>query len=943
MPSSVPSPELLLERVRCVTALARALAREPASGEDVAQDALLHSLQRVESEREPMPGWLARKVRSLSRRARRAAGRRVRRETVAARPEAVPSAAELVERAWLQRSLVEAVVGLDEPYRSVVLLRYFEELPPREIASMRATPVRTIQTQLSRALAQLRARLDGKLGPGTWAVLAAPLGSRAPIQALKPVALSQASTPLALAAGGILVKTQLKIAAGVGVVLLVGGLALVLAPGRRPTVPSTGSDEVGFAPAGATLNELPQPTLELSGVQSEDRDERSPAETETSERPDFSLTDPIDRERDLFGVVVDPSGQPVRAAAVSVQLEDSHGAPLFPDELDEEPVARTSTDADGRFRLRLEPGPQYRLVVEHSAYATARLPERFAGEQVRVVLGAAARLFGRVVRDGDESAIPGASVLLIDRAEGSVARPEKYSNDTDALGEFKIGGLPAGTYDIIVRCPADPDVWGRSLTLAAGQTLEHAVRVPTGITVSGHVYDSATRTAIQGAEVGRSWFFSGTVRTDVDGHFELPGLNPEEDNKTVAARAPGYATVEFDMRKGREFAEDLQLFLEPELRAVGRVLDPSGRPIDAARVEAYGRPYDPSAVTSGGLDFAQAFTGPDGRFELGGLSRRARHSLVVHSRGAASLVVDFPDTERELGAVELGDLALFAPASLGGRVVDQEGRPIPRACVHFEGGDRGRNRMSLAPSPAVDTYTTRLERRVDDLGRFSATDLGPGTYYLSAVCPGLVDSAQTSLVLREGERRDGVELVLDVGTAEGVIAGRVVDPDGAPVAGIDVESSQRGDLRADRPPRRAGMRTRSDGSFRLEGLTPGLHDLEAVPWAFDEGNLCPTRIEGISTGSLDVVLELPWRATIRGQVVGADGAPTEWCMVQIDYAAETYGGLLAVATDVQGRFELPVPAGEHVDVVAFDYAVKKVGRARNVAAGTEGLVIRLDP
>lgn len=152
MASPAPSPDLLLERVRCVRALARAIASETASGEDIARDTLLQALERGPESDEPLPHWLARTVRSLAQRARRAAGRRTRRERAAARPEALPPTSELVERAWLQRTLVESVVALDEPYRSIVLLRYFEDLPPREIARLRGASVRTVQTQLGRGL-----------------------------------------------------------------------------------------------------------------------------------------------------------------------------------------------------------------------------------------------------------------------------------------------------------------------------------------------------------------------------------------------------------------------------------------------------------------------------------------------------------------------------------------------------------------------------------------------------------------------------------------------------------------------------------------------------------------------------------------------------------------------------------------------------------------------
>src|SRR6185503_5300852 len=81
-------------------------------------------------------------------------------------------AADLVERVLVQRELVSAVLELDEPYRSIVLLRYFEELPPREIAARTGIPLATVQSRLQRALARLRERLDGE--HQAWAALLLP-------------------------------------------------------------------------------------------------------------------------------------------------------------------------------------------------------------------------------------------------------------------------------------------------------------------------------------------------------------------------------------------------------------------------------------------------------------------------------------------------------------------------------------------------------------------------------------------------------------------------------------------------------------------------------------------------------------------------------------------------------------------------------------------------
>jgi RNA polymerase sigma-70 factor (ECF subfamily) len=99
-------------------------------------------------------------LRNFARQERRSSARREAREHDVARREELPSAREIVARAELQRRIAGAVMELDEPYRSAVLLRYFEDLPPREIAKRLGVPVATVRTRLARALEQLRERFD---------------------------------------------------------------------------------------------------------------------------------------------------------------------------------------------------------------------------------------------------------------------------------------------------------------------------------------------------------------------------------------------------------------------------------------------------------------------------------------------------------------------------------------------------------------------------------------------------------------------------------------------------------------------------------------------------------------------------------------------------------------------------------------------------------------
>jgi RNA polymerase sigma factor (sigma-70 family) len=119
--------------------------------EDLVQDAWVAALERPPRDDRPLRGWLATVLRNRWRDLGRERGWRERRERAAARDEALPSAHELVERASVQRTLVEAVLELEEPYRSTVLLRFFEGLPQREIARRTSTSVATVNSRLTRA------------------------------------------------------------------------------------------------------------------------------------------------------------------------------------------------------------------------------------------------------------------------------------------------------------------------------------------------------------------------------------------------------------------------------------------------------------------------------------------------------------------------------------------------------------------------------------------------------------------------------------------------------------------------------------------------------------------------------------------------------------------------------------------------------------------------
>jgi len=131
------TPETLLEHAAWVRRLARGLVADVHGAAELEQETWLAALThapRAGAGATWGRGWLARVAANLAHRSRRTRERVAEREERAARGEAQPSAAELVERADLTRALVAHLLALEEPYRSTLLLRYFEELSPSAIA-----------------------------------------------------------------------------------------------------------------------------------------------------------------------------------------------------------------------------------------------------------------------------------------------------------------------------------------------------------------------------------------------------------------------------------------------------------------------------------------------------------------------------------------------------------------------------------------------------------------------------------------------------------------------------------------------------------------------------------------------------------------------------------------------------------------------------------------
>ncbi|MEM6675058.1 MAG: RNA polymerase sigma factor, partial [Planctomycetota bacterium] len=166
--------------------------------DDLVQETWTVAALQLPRQDRPLRPWLAAITRRLASNHHRSNRQRRDRETVTATPGQAhaPASSELVERGEAQRHVAGLVLALEDPYRSVLLLRYFEGLTPAQIAEVRGATASTVRTQLARGLDQLRERLDAANGGDRtrW------MRALTPIAGLRPdgVAAEAARSPFPL-------------------------------------------------------------------------------------------------------------------------------------------------------------------------------------------------------------------------------------------------------------------------------------------------------------------------------------------------------------------------------------------------------------------------------------------------------------------------------------------------------------------------------------------------------------------------------------------------------------------------------------------------------------------------------------------------------------------------------------------------------------------------
>lgn len=886
--------------------LALRLVRCEHEAVDLVQETWVKALTRPPVEGWGLRAWWTRvMVRAARERRLQAEARRRRERSVAA--AALRGCEESADQALvLVRRITEALHSLREPYRSTLVLRFYEGLPPRRIAERAGTRLATVKSRLHRGLELLRRELD-ETTPGGREAWLPRIGAWTGAGGL--AGGGTASSGLTALLGGLtMLKTKLGLTlASACFLLLIGGMGARVflaeespAGGAAGVAPSSGGGEVDPDPLGGPRIERSAASELRAGSGADDAGREEPARARAP-RAHLSI------------VLVDTEDR--RLSGGTLELWEGTGAlaGLLDERREARPEREVSADeplelTDGELLVR--PALADHLALERLELRGALadpLPEqilrmdRTRELRVRLRLPQGARLRGAMVRlrpDGAGRRLRGTGVegiavralrsLALELEEGELSFARRIGcSETWHVEivpeEFRpaYAAVQPGFGPVELEIPLEPEVGPRIL----GRVVDEQ-----GLPVVG------ARISFPGAS-------EVEVRSDASGGFrlyEVPFLTP------ARVEAQGFVPLRH-LFGPEDLRHEVEIRLERGGALEGRVERADGRAWASALVEVL------DAADENARSRETARTIADGTFAFPALRAGEWVVRVVDEAGAtaASAFVEVPSLRVLLREGE-------RPAGTRGvvlRVLDAlDGSPLRGVAVHFS---------SFSEQGGWEVVR---EASTDEEGSCRAEDLPWTSLLLHLSYPGYVEltagATLHDLGTRELEFRLAPERELEV---------RVLDARGRAAAEVQLLAlTADGSVVNQRtgPSSWSSMRfTGPDGTARLSGLPAGPLRIFAQPEHYATTE--PLVVDLSEATSSPRTLRLPVdvggpRRSVRVEVVPpaaaregeryelrVEAAGRPGCRVEIERLGTGWRVLLPVPRDEAGplRFPLRVPIG----------------------------------
>ncbi|HEX5011655.1 MAG TPA: carboxypeptidase regulatory-like domain-containing protein, partial [Planctomycetota bacterium] len=516
------------------------------------------------------------------------------------------------------------------------------------------------------------------------------------------------------------------------------------------------------------------------------------------------------------------------------------------------------------------------------------------------------RLVGRIRRPADALPVPEALLILV-QSDITSSGPRQFVHEVhEGDGSFDWPDLPHGRFHLVVQVAGYAADITRHITIDSTLVLPPLdIRLVPGRTVRGRVVAADTGAPMAGAVVfsdsdapavlvGLTKPLFGDehlplTHTDAEGRFELQHLRDGVQvlRATHAGYAPAFGEVAAD-------ADDIELRLPQGGSVGGDIRREDGTPWAGAQVIAsFVNPLPAGRCMS----FGYGVTNDQGYYQIADLP--ATQGMV--------LLLGAPDDERHMPPMQ----ATTVP--VGGLARVNFGEPVPAG----DGGTVAGYLAEADGSPAAGRMVSVLSKAweatghfetsmVDEQGNWRIEKLPADTYDVYVVFDpqfGIVTRVGQVAVPARGEARFAAQM------PAGSLAGRVLSPDGAPIARADLVVMQRD--AAGNWDFVAHFMADEAGAWRCDALAPGLYRAMACDRTGVYGAARGDPVL-VGTGEVgDLTVQLTQGGTLQVHVATPEGAPVPGALVTLtDARGENWEFTQLQRTGPDGALQLAgVPVG----------------------------------
>lgn len=610
----------------------------------------------------------------------------------------------------------------------------------------------------------------------------------------------------------------------------------------------------------------------------------------------------------IEGRILDRAGEPIAGAQVRAFWFDGSS-----------PRGRsTKSKADGRYRLGgLGDAPMQQVTVSAKGYADADRNGLTPGDTAAdFTLEKTASLVGKVLlADGSvPTAFQVEAKPEAKAGEGPFGFRMRFGRDgeedfTDPAGNFRLDDVAPGTVTVEARAVGAAPGRKSGVKVAAEQVVDVGTLVlPEGRTVRGRVLDAKDDTPLAGAVVSALVAqggmrvrlpgmdgAAGSAVSGTDGAFEIRGLEPRAYN--VAAQHPDFSPNETTVEvPADQDPGEIAVRLSRGGTLTGLVRDAAKAPVPGANI---------MVMKGFGGELQSAATGPDGRYTIEKLSPGTYSAIRQPDDGRIIIGMGMKQVTIKEGEITTLDFDEASKHQVTGRIL-RSGKPVGNVNVIFFQGD-GRAGGAMKTTSA------------DAEGRYSIGVDAPGPYTVAVSGGMMFGGSQATVVVP-----DAPTATIDVQLKSGAITGRVVDPDGKPVAGafliarLDAETARGG---------AGSAQSGSDGGFAIEGIDDGTYRVTANASGYATAEVFPVKVAP-EEATAPIELRLEKGRTLRGRVVDPRGNGIEGAYVYYAPSGVVQTTSFPTFTDVNGSFVLALPGAG-----SYDLAASAAGLAPAIARG----------